>query len=165
MKGKDFITQRILHSNLIINASMCVFRKENYYQVSGKHHSYKFIGDWLFWIEMAALGNVYISGKVLNYFRKHGGDVTSDAYKSGTYFVEYLQLAHHLHELKFLSVEKKQKLIANSFPKYYFSNLSNKSVRNSLTTTYRKYLGIKYYTILANTYFRKMSGQNVCTCP
>ena len=159
ISGTEFISKRLLKKNLIINASMCVFKKEHYSAVSKKHVRYKFIGDWLFWIEMAARGNVFISGKVLNYFRKHSGDITSSVYKSGIYFLEYLQFTDDLHELKFLTSDQKMKMIEKSFPKYYFSNISEKKVRSYLTKSYHKNLGLKYYLIMVDTYFKKIRSK------
>ena len=157
--GQEFVEKRLLKKNLIINASMCIFKKEHYHAVSKKHVRYKFIGDWLFWIEMAARGNVFISGKVLNYFRKHSGDITSTVYKSGVYFLEYLQLTDDLHELKFLTSDQKMKMIEKSFPKYYFSNIPEKKVRSYLAKSYHKNLGLRYYLIMADTYVKKIRNK------
>ncbi len=159
MTGLEFIASRLIKRNVIINASMCVFRKENYYSVSYKHTQYKFIGDWLFWIEMAARGDVFISGKVLNYFRKHSGDVTSKAYKTGTYFLEFLRFVDDLYDLKFATSTERQKMIEKSFPKYFGSNLSDKMVRYTLSQSYHKSLGLKYYLILVDTYCKKIRNK------
>ena len=49
--GKDFVTERMLLDNFgLPNASMCIFKKELYYQIDKQFTSYKFCGDWLFWI-------------------------------------------------------------------------------------------------------------------
>jgi len=162
ISGTEFVAKRLLKKNLIINASMCVFKKEHYYAVSKKHLKYKFMGDWLFWIEMAARGNVFISGKVLNYFRKHSADITSSVFKSGIFFLEYLQFTDDLRELRFLTSDQKMKMIEKSFPKYYFSNISEKKVRSDVAKTYHKNLGLKYYLIMADTYFKKIKNK-LCT--
>ena len=159
--GAEFVAKRLLKKNLIINASMCIFRKEYYHAVSDKYMHYKFIGDWLFWIEMAALGNVFISGKVLNYFRKHSADVTTTAYSSGLYFFEYFQLTEDLHDLKLLTSHEKQKMIEKNFSYYFFSNIPDKTVRKRLTKNYHSKLGLKYYSILANTYCKKLVARMV----
>ncbi|RZK76536.1 MAG: glycosyltransferase family 2 protein [Pedobacter sp.] len=76
--GHDFIKRYMLKNNTVFNASMVVWKKETYSKISKNYLSYRFCGDWLFWIEFALQGNVHISGKTLNYFRKHAKDVSSE---------------------------------------------------------------------------------------
>ncbi len=60
-------------------------------------------GDWLFYIEMARQGDVFISGKLLNYFRNHDKDVSGKMYSTGNNYPE---------ELKILKILKKESLIS-----------------------------------------------------
>ena len=157
--GKEFIRKRMLHMNSIFNASMCIFKRQCYYDVSKQFTHYKFCGDWLFWIEVAALGNVYISAKVLNYFRKHPGDVSTNAFKSGLYYLEYLQLTDDLLEMKFITPEVKSRLTQDSFKKYYFHDPSDKNIEKKLSEKYHRDLGLKYYFILPGTVYKKFRNK------
>ena len=159
LPGKDFIERRMLHMNSIFNASMCIFRKELYHQVSKKFTHYKFCGDWLFWIEMAALGNVFVSGKVLNYFRKHEKDVSGNAYRSGLYYEEYLQLTDDLLEMEFIDASAKKKLIEQNFNKYYFEKPSDKNREHRILQKYKTELGYKYYTASARSFYKKCKNE------
>jgi len=91
LNGKEFIIQNLLEGNAIFNASMAVFRKMYYESISNEYTSFKFCGDWLFWAELASQGDVFISGKVLNYFRNHSMDVSNKAYSTGLNFIEELK--------------------------------------------------------------------------
>ncbi len=87
----------------IYNASMAIFKKEAYAAVTKEYLEYKFSGDYLFWIQVAMQGKVHISGKLLNYFRKHDGDVSSMAYSSGLNFIEALRIINWMYDKKLIS--------------------------------------------------------------
>lgn len=103
VNGPDYITDYLSEECTIWNASMLLFRKENYARVSPEFTTYKMCGDWLFYIQMARQGKVFISGKVLNYFRNHDKDVSGKMYSTGN---------NYLEELKILRVLKAERLIA-----------------------------------------------------
>jgi glycosyltransferase involved in cell wall biosynthesis len=90
--GIDFVKKHLLNGNAIFNASMAVFRKSAYSNLTIDYTKFSFCGDWLFWAGIASQGDVFISGKILNYFRNHNGDVSSKAYSSGYNFIEELQV-------------------------------------------------------------------------
>ena len=159
LPGPEFINDRMLHMNSIFNASMCIFQKALYYQVSKIFTKYKFCGDWLFWIEMAALGNVFISGKVLNYFRKHEKDISGNAFKSGLFYEEYLQLTDDLEQMGFIDSYQKKKLIEDNFNRYYFEKLPDKSRGHRLLKKYKSELGNKYYSATAKSFYRKWKNE------
>lgn len=95
--GRTFIKEYSLR-HPIFNASMAVWKKGAFLKVSKDFTNYKFCGDWLFWIELCAHGDVFVSGKLLNYFRKHDKDVSSEAFKSGLNFIEELNMLNGLVE-------------------------------------------------------------------
>jgi glycosyltransferase involved in cell wall biosynthesis len=103
MDGKLFIREFLLYGNAVFNASMAVFSRSAYLQLTNEYTSYKFCGDWLFWAQIAKQGNVSISGKVLNYFRKHDGDVSGGAYGSGYNFIEELRLLFSFYDDRYIS--------------------------------------------------------------
>ena len=96
LPGNDFIKKHMVSRNAIFNASMAVFRRSAYYQVDPNFKNFIFCGDWLVWIGIAGQGDVFISGKVLNYFRSHDTDVSGKSYASGINFVEELQILFNL---------------------------------------------------------------------
>jgi glycosyltransferase involved in cell wall biosynthesis len=90
--GKKYIAQYLTAHCSIWNASMLIFRKAQYSNISQRFTTFKMSGDWLFYIEMAKQGDVFISGKVLNYFRKHDKDVSGKMYSTGNNYLEELQI-------------------------------------------------------------------------
>lgn len=109
--GKDFVEHFMLRESRMYNASMCVFRRNLYNKVDTKYTKYKFCGDWLFWILLAQHGRVAVSGKVLNYFRKHDQDVSGKANKSGLLYKEYVKLLHDLVSHQIISQQKRVLLL------------------------------------------------------
>lgn len=101
--GQQFVEKYMLKNNAIFNASMCVWKKEGFKQVSQEFIQYRFCGDWLFWIEICRQGPVFVSGKLLNYFRKHDKDVSGAAYKTGFNFLEELRMFRYIRHHKLVS--------------------------------------------------------------
>lgn len=94
--GTDFLQQQMLGINAIANVSMAVFRKDTALSVSPDYKGYKYCGDWLFYANMCLKGNVYISGKYLNYYMRHQNSVTSSQLKTGLDFLEGNNIFHFI---------------------------------------------------------------------
>ena len=84
MTGKQFLTRYMLMYNTVKNASGAIFSKKAAMQVSPKFLQYPGAGDYLFWVEIAAQGNVAIVNKGLSFFRRHEGVVTSKRDRDGS---------------------------------------------------------------------------------
>ena len=95
--GRQFIRKYMSVNNAVYNASMVLWKREIFQSLSSEFLEYKFCGDWLFWIEIAKRGKVHISGKLLNYFRKHDRDVSGIAEKTGLNFIEIMKLVNTLY--------------------------------------------------------------------
>lgn len=97
VNGDEFIQKYISVPVAIYNASMALWRKDKFYLIPETFMSFRFCGDWYFWIQLSKLGKVNISAKILNYFRKHGNDVSGKAYKSGLNFIEELKIINMMY--------------------------------------------------------------------
>lgn len=124
VSGKKYITEYLTGGCAIWNAGMALFKKECYQQISQQFTAFKMSGDWLFYIELAKQGDVFISGKTLNYFRNHDKDVSGSMYRTG---------ANYLEELQILKILKKQQLISRQ---EFKDHLLEKYIRFS-TAKYR----------------------------
>lgn len=102
IESKVFIQDYLAIKVSIYNASMAIFKREKFKYVSSEFTTYKFSGDRLFWIQIARQGKTHISGKVLNYFRKHDQDVSGKAYKSGLNFIEELNIINWMYREKLI---------------------------------------------------------------
>ncbi|MNL16705.1 hypothetical protein D3C87_1377570 [compost metagenome] len=103
------------NNNTVFNASMVLWKKELFYNIPKDFVNYKFCGDWLFWIELAKLGKVHISGRLLNYFRKHDNDVSGKAYQSGLVYIENLKVINGMYEKNLIGDRE----YARSFKRQY----------------------------------------------
>lgn len=99
IEGKKFVRERMLFGNTIFNASMAIFQRSAAQQVDFVLiQTFKFCGDWLFWIQLAQQGQVGSSAKVLNYFRKHSADVSGKIYAQGQFHQELYRLVGELQQ-------------------------------------------------------------------
>ncbi|WP_374951928.1 glycosyltransferase family 2 protein [Mucilaginibacter sp.] len=90
--GQTYIKSYLADHCSIWNASMLIFRKASFEHVSKRFMSFKMSGDWMFYTEMAKQGDVFISGRVLNYFRNHDKDVSGKMYSTGSNYLEELEI-------------------------------------------------------------------------
>src|SRR6476620_1880060 len=88
--GKKFFEQRLAYGCTIFNASMAIFKRANASGVPQTFTSFKLCCDWLFWINIVRNGNVFITNKVLNYYRRTESSLTSRLYATGYNFIEEL---------------------------------------------------------------------------
>lgn len=111
--GKKFFKERLVYGCTIFNASMAIFKKEAALKVPVDYTNFKLCGDWFFWINVVCAGDVFISNKVLNYYRRSHNSLTEKLYKGGFNFME---------ELKMFRIIKSQKI--------YDASMINNSVFN-----------------------------------
>jgi len=119
VESNNFIENYLSIKISIFNASMAIFKKEAFRSVSNDFTRYKFCGDWLFWLQIARQGKVHISGKVLNYFRKHDKDVSGNAYRSGLNIVEELKVTNWMYEQQLISASIYVKAFKKQYKAYW----------------------------------------------
>lgn len=122
--GKWFLQEHMLERCKIVNASMVLWRKELYYKINWEHSQYKLVGDWLFWVLLLNISDVYICGKILNYFRKHNQNITTSYFNSGKFFVEDFKLYEYLFKSNIIVKDKFITLIKMRY--LYFLNVRKK---------------------------------------
>jgi len=113
--GNQYIKNYLAGQCAIWNASMLVFKKACYYNVSDRFINFKMCGDWQFYIELAMQGQVFISGKVLNYFRKHDKDVSGKVYGSGANYPEEIDILTSLLDNALISAEEFKQLLLKKY--------------------------------------------------
>ena len=90
--GKTYVKNYLLKGCSIVNASMAIFKKEAIFNMPYDFTDFKFFGDWLFWIETAKQGDVFISGKILNFFRRNDKAISEKGHATGLNFIENLKI-------------------------------------------------------------------------
>jgi glycosyltransferase involved in cell wall biosynthesis len=99
LSGKDFIKKHLLYYNSVYNASMCIWKKSCYENMSKEFLNYKYCGDWIFWNELVTQGKVFISGKSHNFYRRHAETASYYSYKSGNSNKEELLAINYLSQI------------------------------------------------------------------
>lgn len=77
MNGLHFLSNYLLHFNVIPNASSVVFKKIEYLNVCNSNFNLTRTGDWLLWMKLATKGNIAYDASFKNYFRIHQKSVTA----------------------------------------------------------------------------------------
>jgi len=88
LKGVDFVVERMFGDTVIVNAGMAVFRKSVLVKIENRYINMHSAGDWMFWVEIALHGDVFVSAKTLNYCYRHSETVTLNAEISGKNILE-----------------------------------------------------------------------------
>jgi len=143
--GLSFIKKYMITTNSIYNASMAVWKKDALKNISLDFVNYRFCGDWLFWIELCTTGKVFISGRLLNYFRKHSMDVSGNAYSTGLNFIEELKLLKVINQKKLIGERVYKKEIARKFFNYKMKeNIISAEMKNVIMQWFLKDVSINY---------------------
>jgi hypothetical protein len=154
MDGKDFVKESLSFSNGIPIASMCVFRKDSYLD-SRNLDKYTFCGDWYLWIHISCQGKVKISGKCLNYFRKHQSDVSGKKLNDGTFHREYIEIQKMLLDRKFINKESYERNLLLIYKT--INSLVRPELKAQVKLQYKKLLGWKvYYNYLRMILYSKI---------
>jgi len=145
IEGKKFISKYLLWGNYIVNASMSIFRKMVYEQISNKFIHFKVIGDWMFWIELSTFCNVAVSNKQLNYFRNHECNTSGLAYTTGLVYIEFLSLVEKLKKDKLITAQEELEMLKHQF--YEFLN-DKRVLSERYRQVYKQFqfkLGVKFF--------------------
>jgi glycosyltransferase involved in cell wall biosynthesis len=165
ISGSNFIKDKMILDNYgIPNVSMCIFKKSAYLNIDNEFTNYKFCGDWLFYILVALQGEVFISAKILNYFRKHDQDVSGKAYKIGLAYTEFFTLLDSLEMRKILTAAEKRNALEFKFVALLHDHRLDADVKKQLQKQFRSFIKAKYYTSLLREssikFLRRNFGRN-----
>jgi glycosyltransferase involved in cell wall biosynthesis len=141
LSGLDFVREKMLRITAISNASQAIFRKEAYCKIDKSFITYKFSGDYLFWMLVAQHGEVYISGKYLNYFRKHDKDVTSPSLKNGMAYREYLRILRTVQDHAIITEEERVRLLILKFNELLWDHRVEEPYMQEISKLYHSELG------------------------
>lgn len=155
--GTLFMKSKMLLYNPIFNASMVLWKREMFAQLSDGYKDYKLCGDWFFWMDLCTKGKVHISGRLLNYFRKHGSDVSGQAMKSGLDLVETLKIINVFYQRGLISSSDYYKAFKIHYRSYYPKRKTlDPQFRKEIVQLFENPLTSKsiHYKILLSTYWK-----------
>jgi len=98
ISGREFVANYMFGDPVLINCGMAIFRKSVLEKVDTIYKTTPGVGDWLFWINVALQGDVFICGKYLNYFFRHEGTVTSKSVATGNDFKQACKVFKYVEE-------------------------------------------------------------------
>lgn len=97
--GRELLQGEFLNGPLIYNASSAVFRKN---RVSGVDfpvlRTFRYTGDWMFWVQVAADTRVVRLDKRLNFFRRHAANVSFKSEREGLLFTEGFRIIRYIYD-------------------------------------------------------------------
>ena len=153
VEGKKFIEEYLLPRNPIFNAGMAVWRRDIYNKISKDYINYFIIGDYYFWIEICKWGTVFISGKLLNYFRTHEKNVSFNAIKNGKLYIEQIPFLKHIMDRNLISKEDYSKTLQ---PLYLaFRSMQQEMAKEDLATIKKMFAHTGEYHKLERLFLKK----------
>lgn len=160
-QGYEYVREHMLKITTISNASQAIFRKSIYSNVDKIFTTYKFSGDWLFWMLAAQFGDIYVSGKFLNYFRKHPKDVTSPSLQNGMMYREYIRTLTILSQKEIISHKEQNDLLLLKLNELLWDYRVAITYKKEIVSLYDAQLGaklvrIRAYNLLGKRSFVKM---------
>lgn len=159
--GTTFIKNYMLKGNSIVNASMAVWKKSLYTTIDNEYTSFKFCGDWLFYISILQQSDIFVSGKVLNYFRNHTKDVSTKFFGTGNNYIENVRVYEILLSRRVITENEFIKLVKMQYNMFIESKPAI-DVNNfdRIDASFSKYLNLNplkklYYRLRLKLYFLK----------
>ena len=137
IKGKDFIRNHMLTGNSIWNVSATLFKKEASLRITNEYTHFHAAGDYLFYCQLAELGDVVFVPSVLNHFRQHTNKVTFGNSTNGTEDREVLRIIQYLDAHHYFASPKEKGRAMRHFLRRIFGwGYPSESLRKELIASY-----------------------------
>ena len=136
-QGVKFIRRRLARYCEIGNASGTIFKKSALNEVSDKFLSYKNTGDYQFWSEICACGNVVKVGRNLNYWRQSSRSVTGNNLTKGITAQEDRRVYEDICSRHRLSGWEKYIAYAAHLQNYEHASFDNDSIRSEILSYWK----------------------------
>ena len=107
--GLDEIKKFMYLNCTIANVSSCLIKNDDYKKFFDMSSNYKQAGDWLFYVNVASLGDIAYNNKVMNYYRLHGSNVSSTT-KYKLHIDEINKIHSYIYSTFNLNNEHKKKM-------------------------------------------------------
>lgn len=127
--GLDFIRQKQIYNNNIVNASSVLFRKIFLPKISLDYQSFIGSGDYLFWSNLCEHGNVFYVKKHLNHFRRNSTTTTNKCLTTGKVFLENFQIYEYFKSKGYISTFANYRIVdytLNQIKKFKDELIKNK---------------------------------------
>lgn len=140
-RGSDYVAGNMYWRNYVYNASGVVFRKTGLDLLEESPvFGMRYVGDWLFWTQLALRGDVIEVYKKLNRYRKHSKSVTVEGHRMGLAISEEMDVTRYI-ETK-VKVNGYDRLVRHgSYFKHILRTDAPCSIKQELFDKFAKYWG------------------------
>lgn len=101
--GLDFIRNKQIFYNRIVNASSVIFRKQVLSNINKDYQFFKGCGDYLFWCYLCEHGNIFFTKDALNHFRRPPVNTSNRCLDTGVTFIENFNIYKYFKEKGYVS--------------------------------------------------------------
>jgi glycosyltransferase involved in cell wall biosynthesis len=145
--GNALIENDFLIGNVIYNASSAVFRRNLISKIDFEAtQTYKYTGDWFFWVQLIPNIGVQRVSQRLNSFRRHQDNVSFKSDREGLQYIEGMKIVKYIFSNYRIPFTKKRKVFLYWTRKFMQSDLKNKEeVLRKLPLEFKLYY--KLFTI------------------
>lgn len=118
VKGIDEINKYLQFDCIPYNVSAVVFKKDLFNESSLHLDSFRYIGDWFFFLKVAFRSDIYYSSHPLNYFRRHAESHFHKRSDLVTFKTEYFKILKLLYNTEGVIYKK---ILLDYFAYYHLS--------------------------------------------
>ena len=164
VSGQELIRRYLVNTNIVVNASSALIRKDVLSQIDNSYKTFRGCGDWLFWISIAEMGDVSYIAKSMNLFRQHLNNTTSSLDMSGNNPIEVHLIYNYLVEKSYLKGWRRLWFRASRLPSYCWGKVSKSPEVKTKILNVWKFSPIDYFLALLYTAIylaRKIQGKFV----
>ena len=159
-RGEAFIREKLVLSNVLVNVSACLFRRELFKpEYVSLYEQMRLCGDWLFYVLLAEQSDVVVVKTPLNYCRRHGTNISESAEAKGLTFLEGADVLDYILKHHPIKNGCYARYWGRQWAKYRriwsFSKETDKAIRRRFA--HRHLLIISYYYIYRIKFFLRQS--------
>jgi glycosyltransferase involved in cell wall biosynthesis len=158
--GLSFIKDNMIKNASVYNASAALFRKNSLTKIKHDYQDFIGSGDYLFWIYLCEIGNVFYLSEPLNYFQQHESNTTKKNLFSGNVYKENFKIFTYLYSKGYVSFFKKQSIVLNYLTQLKDENKKRPINPKEYDEITRLWENVFFYS-KAHLYFFKNQNQNI----
>ena len=158
-RGEEFVSERLVLSNVIVNVSSCMFKREFFKpECACLYENMRLCGDWLFYVLLAEQTDVVEVQSPLNYCRRHGTNISESAEAKGLTFLEGADVLDYVLEHHEVKKSFYSRYWGRQWAKYRriwgLSAETNDAIHRRFITRH-KAIVLYYYVYVVRNLFRK----------
>ena len=155
--GGQFIREKLVFSNVIVNVSSCIFKKDLFHpEQVVRYENMRLCGDWFLYVLLAEQTDVVELQSPLNYCRRHGKNISESAESQGLTFLEGADVLDYILERYPVKKSVYSRFWGRQWAKYKriwnFSEETNAAIRKRFAPRHRSILWFYAIYILRNRF-------------